>query len=485
MNFKGMIENFKNDHNLAIIWKDQEIEYDELYRRVINLSNWLQQEKIKCNDVVAVVIQDSPMLLYLFLAISSIGAKFMGLNTKFTNSEIEQHLINSKAKLIIADDCISDKLFIQRSKYRLLLVGQIPIQAKQLNIDIEIDTDGGDAILFTSGSVGISKGVLHSQNDFMITAQNCSNAWGITHVDRIISGIPLLSAASLGCAVIVAFFKKATIVISEKRNALHLLNTIAKTKATFLLGTPTTYCQLMVEIRNNNFDITSMNKGSVAGAIPPTNLVDEFHALTKVKLFPHYGMTELLAITSVTKDSSFQTVGIPFSNIKLRILDTNNRQVNCEEIGEVVVKSPAMGSQYLDGKPLGDSDGWFKTGDLGYQNSGGELTIVGRKQESINRGGNNIYPEEIERIIQQAPHIKDASVIGVPDNIYGQKVVAYITTKNSANIDTDTLLSWLKDNVPIYRIPQEIIFLEEMPLTANGKIAKNVLKERWAANNVQ
>ena len=157
MNFKGMIENFKNDHNLAIIWKDQEIEYDELYRRVINLSNWLQQEKIKCNDVVAVVIQDSPMLLYLFLAISSIGAKFMGLNTKFTNSEIEQHLINSKAKLIIADDCISDKLFIQRSKYRLLLVGQIPIQAKQLNIDIEIDTDGGDAILFTSGSVGISK----------------------------------------------------------------------------------------------------------------------------------------------------------------------------------------------------------------------------------------------------------------------------------------------------------------------------------------
>jgi len=178
-------------------------------------------------------------------------------------------------------------------------------------------------------------------------------------------------------------------------------------------------------------------------------------------------MTETLAVTSCSDETiDFDTVGKPLPGVEIKISKDN----------EIVVKSPVVTSGYLYEENLPIIDGWFYTKDLGIIDKNGNLKVFGRKDEMINRGGNNVYPSEIEEQILKLSSISDCAAVGIPDKVYGEKIVAFVVPKATSSVKEEDIKSFLKDFLPVFKIPDEVVFVSQLPKTENGKVIRKELK---------
>lgn len=285
---------------------------------------------------------------------------------------------------------------------------------------------------------------------------------------KFLSFIPLYSAATLGCILVPCILNKSTLVISENRKPHALLKTISDNKIDFVIGTPTSFIEIINYLEQTQQKIVNKKiYGTVAGACIPNGFIEFVKRKIDMFLYPHYGMTETLAVTSCSDEcSDFDTVGKPLPGVEIKISKDN----------EILVKSPAITSGYFNEENLSIIDGWFYTKDLGSIDKNGNLKVMGRKDEMINRGGNNIYPSEIEEQILKLPSVSSCITVGVPDSIYGEKIVAFVVPKGTYNIKEEDIKSFLKEFLPIFKIPDEIIFISELPKTESGKVLRRELK---------
>lgn len=189
------------------------------------------------------------------------------------------------------------------------------------------------------------------------------------------------------------------------------------------------------------------------------------------ELLPQYGMTELLAV-STTYGNDKQGVGVPLKGIEVKVNDE----------GLICVNSPAVARGYISGDEMLLDDGWFITEDIGEIDNAGNIYLRGRKGEMINKGGNNIFPSEIESVISVYPHVTKCAVCGMEDTLYGQKIVAFIESKNGEMISQQKLTNFLKERIPTYKIPDEYIVVENIPIGETCKILKHKLKDMYKSS---
>jgi malonyl-CoA/methylmalonyl-CoA synthetase len=469
--------------------------YGDLFALSAQMAHVLVQQGVKPGDRVAAQVEKSVPALVLYLATVRAGAVYLPLNTAYTLAELDYFIGDSEPSLIVCDP--ASEQGIQQLAHKVGAkvlnldphgMGSLVSAATQQDQEFNTIPRNGDdlaAILYTSGTTGRSKGAMLTHDNLHSNASTLVDYWRFTSRDVLIHALPIYHTHGLFVASNVTFFSGASMIFLPKFDPEKIMELMAR--ATCLMGVPTFYVRLLQHPQLNTQTVKNMRL-FVSGSAPL--LADthrEWNAKSGHAILERYGMTETNMNTSNPYDGDRVpgAVGFPLPGVSVRIADPENGQLmSSEEIGMIEVKGPNVFKGYwrmpekteAEFKP----DGFFITGDLGKIDAQGYVHIVGRGKDLIITGGFNVYPKEIESEIDAMPGVFESAVIGVAHPDFGEGVTAVVVRTKPEQIDEKAIIVALQDRLAKFKQPKKIIFMEDLPRNAMGKVQKNVLRDQFA-----
>ncbi|HYO19080.1 MAG TPA: AMP-binding protein, partial [Dermatophilaceae bacterium] len=347
--------------------------------------------------------------------------------------------------------------------------------------------DPGDlgAICYTSGTTGHPKGAMQSHRSVLSAAIGTVLMGARGPHDRVVNSLPLAHVYG-SCVLNAAMLAGSTLVMVPRFNEELVLNAIAEHRATLMDGVPTAYYYLLAYPGFDQADVSSLTRCWVGGQTLPAAKAIEFTARTGCPIHEVWGMTELAGAASanpVVGPNKPGTIGIAYPGNAMRIADMDDPGVTMApgERGELMFRGPMVMDGYY-GKDDAtrasiEPDGWLHSGDIATMDEDGYFTIVDRKTDMILTAGFNVYPAEVERVLCMHPAVALAAVTGVPDEAKGELAKAYVVLKPEAMVTSDDLVAHCREHLAAYKLPRAIQFVDEVPITASGKIMRRLLKD--------
>ena len=468
--------------------------YEQFYRQAQNLAGYFQAKGYQKEDRIAVYLPNSDYFLVCYYACQLGGFAFTPVNTKLTAPEVEYIFTHSEAKALIYDQRFESVLnqigpALEQFQDSLMVGGENTLKeilSNDTNAFHQVTVDPADTtvIFYTSGTTGKPKGVMLTASNVRAVAQIWSEAMDITASDRVQIVTPLFHCAASHVFSIPVIYKGGTIVIEEAFSPEQTLNTMEQAKVTIFFGVPAMYSILLNTPKMAMLDLSYLRLFTYGAAPMPYELVKKLKALyPKVKVQNLYGQTENSPAATTLKDhyalDKIGSVGEPLPQTKIRVVDEHGNDVSPGEVGEIVVKGPQNMKGYLKNEAETDKtlkNGWLFSGDLGRFDEEGLLYIVDRKKDMIIRGGENVYPVEIEEVLYQIPEVLEAAVVGAPHEIYGEVPKAFIVLKAGMTLSAEEVIEFCQPKLAKYKIPAEVSFIESLPRNASGKVLKNHLR---------
>jgi long-chain acyl-CoA synthetase len=406
-----------------------------------------------------------------------LGATITPVNPALTDPETARQLDDSRAELLVVEggaDPIGDVATLSVPDLRR----ETP-QSESVPVD---DSSALALLIYTSGTTGVAKGVMLDHANLEAMTGMGRDALHLGSDDRCLLILPLFHVNGIVVSILTPLLVGASVVIADRFNPETFFDTIERERPTFFSAVPTIYSMLAALPSDVRPDTSSV-RFAVCGAAPSSaELLARFEDRYGFPLIEGYGLSEATCgstINPVHGPRKAGTVGLPFPGQELRILGVDGNPVPPGENGEVVVRGANVMRGYLgrlDDTAAVISDGWLRTGDIGHLDEDGYLTLVGRSKEMIIRGGENIYPKEIEDVLAGDPAILEAAVIGVPDQKWGEVVVAFVQPRPGATIDIGVLKARCRQQLSGYKRPTAIHVLEALPTNAVGKPDKKSLR---------
>ncbi|MBY6276040.1 class I adenylate-forming enzyme family protein [Symbiobacterium thermophilum] len=488
---------------IAVFDGYRSMRYEELANEVNLLASGLSQLGIVKGDRVIVCLPNWHELVIIYFALSKIGAILVPCDVKYRQQELEYIVNNSKPKAaFVVQDQEHLDIFLNRihghqikhiltvrfkengltSFEELLELGKKRV-APNVNLDVKKDVF---AILYTSGSTGKPKGAQLTHSNVVHVAISTAKHLNNTCQDVFLVPVPATHVFGLVPGTLTVISVGAKSVFMEKFKPNAALQLIEEEKVTVHLGVPTMFKLELDYLSRQKFDLSSLRTGILAGEQCRKELVRKIRTEMNCDIVISYGMTETSGGITFTsfEDNDYlrtETVGKPVDGAIIKAVDENGNEVRPGEVGELVCKGDGIMKGYYEMPSMTleafDNDGWFYTGDLGVINKQGYIRIVGRKKETINRGGYKIYPREIEEIFYEHPGVLEVAVFGMPDDILGEITCAVIKTKSKSWENEELMKDFLKNKVAKYKVPDKIHFINHFPLTESGKINKKELKK--------
>jgi malonyl-CoA/methylmalonyl-CoA synthetase len=481
----------------AIIFEDEVWTYRDFYAQVQHYTSILDRLNIKKGDRVAVQLPKSIEFLFLHFAILSIGAIALPLNPDYRPEEISYFLTDSSSSLFVttSDRYAKAQSAIAHLSELQVLFPEDLLAFPQIAFLPEYPATDHDIamICYTSGTTGRSKGAAISHRNLITNIKDLHQAWQWSDRDVLLHVLPLFHVHGLNVATLGCLYAGATMIMFEKFEPRRVWETITSVKCTVFMAVPTIYQRLINEWEKLESqpdlrpDLSAM-RVFISGSAP---LSDQqfyrFENLTGFRILERYGMTETGMNVSNHIDPEHrkaESVGFPLASVEIRIVDRNGDDLQKSEVGEVWIRGENVFQGYW-GMPEKTAeafvDGWFRTGDLGFQDpdDNDRLYLVGRAKELIITGGFNVYPKEIENVLESHEFVKESAVIGLPDQDFGERVVAAIALKSEINITPEVLIKHCKTRLASYKCPKQIFFVEQLPRNAMGKLQKNILVEQF------
>lgn len=343
-------------------------------------------------------------------------------------------------------------------------------------------------ILFTSGTTGEPKGAMLSHANQLINTAAMAQELVFDQSERLCLPLPFFHAYCL-CMALLTVYVGASCVVYERYNANQILQSV-ETGATILCGTPTMFIGWLEALRNANIQGTTLKIAVTAGASCPVETANSVLEKTSAKeVWNLLGMTETLLVSgnrfTHSQETEFVSVGKPLAGVEVKIQCVGGEgDVPLGENGELLVRSPGNMPGYY-GKPEAtrkaiDSEGWYHSGDLAFIDPEGNINIVGRIKEVIIRGGENVFPREIEEYLLTHPKIKEAQVVGIPSEYYGEEPAAFVILHDGETATQLELKKYCRERIALFKVPVYIYFVDSFPKTASGKIQKFKLQEQAA-----
>lgn len=476
--------------------------YDDIEHLSARYANALSSLDVPPGSRIAVQVEKSPEALLLYLASLRAGFIYLPLNTAYQGAEVEYFVTDAEPAVMVCDPSCVDQmqaLAARTSKahvYTLDAHGKGSLadmaQAQDPSFDtVHRDADDLAAILYTSGTTGRSKGAMLSHGNLAANAKTLNEYWEWSSDDVLLHMLPIFHVHGLFVGSHGALLAGARMIWLPRLDvdqALHYLP-----ESTVMMGVPTYYVRLLADPRFTQ-EVCQNMRLFISGSAPLlADTFNDFKARTGHAILERYGMSETVMLTSNPYDESegprlAGTVGRMLPGVQLRIADDSDREVPVGEIGHVQVRGPNVFSGYWrmpeKTKEEFTEDGWFRTGDLGCKGGGDVpddyVSIVGRNKDLIISGGFNVYPKEIELVIDELPGVLESAVIGVPHADFGEAVVAVVVPREGADLDGETMREALKANLANYKVPKEIRIVDQLPRNTMGKVQKNVLRDTWA-----
>ncbi len=456
--------------------------YSDVTAYVARLGSVLREQGVEPGDRVVVQVEKSAENLCLYLATLCVGGVYVPLNTAYTSAELDYFVGDAEPRLFVGAQPRSDV-----ASLTLDAAGQgslIDAMPGQAEIEIaERTSDDLAAILYTSGTTGRSKGAMLTHGNLASNAHGLSNAWGWQSDDVLLHALPIFHVHGLFISSHCALLNGTPMVFLPKFNAAEVMAMLGQ--CTVMMGVPTFYTRLLAEPA---FPAASLDhiRVFICGSAPLTEQVfEEWQARTGHRILERYGMSETIINTTNPLDGERipATVGYALPGLELRVADDNGVPVPAGEVGTIEVRGPSVFSGYwrMPDKTAEEirEDGYFITGDLGTLAEDGRLAIVGRAKDLVITGGYNVYPKEVERLLDDMPEVQESAVIGVPHADFGEGVVAVVVPAGKAVALTD-IDAALADQLARFKQPKQVINVDSLPRNTMGKVQKNLLREQYA-----
>ena len=530
-----LLENTARAHpdELALIYSNRDLRYtySELNERVTRVAKGLVALGVRKGDHVGIWATNVPDWVVFLFAAGRVGAILVTVNTNYRPIELEYVLKQSNTRLLITIDGYREIDYVQtiydlvpelkhspkgaldssrfpnlknvvyigpkehRGMYRveeLIELGQSVEQSAFDCVSASVKPDDVANMQYTSGTTGFPKGVMLTHYNLINNGFAIGRRQNFTHRDRLCLPVPLFHCFGITLGVLAAYTHGAAVVPLETFDPLMVLAVVQKEKCTALHGVPTMFIAELTHPMFNMFDLSSLRTGIMAGSPCPEPVLREvMERMHCREITSVYGLTEASpGITQTTVADSVDvraaTVGKPLEGVEVKLVDLETgAEVGIGEPGELCCRGynvmkgyyqmPAETAQAID------SEGWLHSGDIAILREDGNYRITGRLKDMIIRGGENIYPKEVEDFIHGVEGIKDVQVVGVPSEKYGEEVVAYVQLKSGYSLEASEIQDYCRTRIARYKIPRHIFFTDQFPTTASGKVQKYKLREDAAA----
>ena len=507
----------------SMMFSDQEIlsfegtrlTYGALSERVKRLAGGLCEQGVQPGDRVAVLQTNCHQYVEAYYATATLGATFVPLNYRAKPPELEYMITAANSKVLFVGDryidlvnqlkpqlgCVEKYVSIETRHDDMVHYDDVLGQGSPDVEEAEVDEEDLSILMYTSGTTSLPKGV-------MLTYGGFTNY--VTGTVEMADGTP--RGTSLLCAplyhiagvmnIMTALWSGRKIAVLRQFDAKEWLETVQTERVTHAFVVPTMLKQLIDDPTFSDYDLSSLQNVSYGGAPMAFPVIRK-----AIELFPDttgfvnaFGQTETNSTLTVLGPDDHKlngtpeevernlkrltSVGKPLPDVEVQVRDDDNAEMPANEIGEVVIRTPRVMKGYANQESataaLLDDDNWLHTRDMGYIDEDGYVYLVGRKDDIIIRGGENIAPAEIEAVLHAHPAVDEAAIIGAPDEDWGQKIVAFVALKPGQTAGADDIGEFCKSRLASFKKPQEINFLEELPKNPLGKVLKKELKAQYA-----
>lgn len=508
----------------ALNWMGNKISYSQLEQLVNQFARALVDLGVRSGDKVALLMPNLPQTVIADYATLRIGAVCVMNNPLYTERELKHQLNDSDSKVIVGLDLLLPRMLNLKKETGLERIvtchinDYLPFPKKQLyplvkkamyrkiepqeGVDQFTDLIGKyspdpvedlsawddlAALLYTGGTTGLSKGVMQTNANLSVNVQQFA-AWlpGIKPGEKLLADLPYFHTAGFTIMQNLPVWMGLEAITVPRPDPENVLDAIKKYKPDYLPGVPTIYNGLL-----NNKDFQTMDlsfiKGYFSGGAPlPIDTYNRLKDLNGSDLLSIYGLTECTVTATVSPWGGLVkpgTEGIPVPNTEIKIVDleTGSNEMPDGEPGEILIKGPQVMKGYYKNPEATAAtlrDGWLYTGDIGFMDEEGYLTVVDRKKDIIIAGGFNIYPNEIDEILFSHPKIAEACTIGVPDQYRGETVKAYVVLHEGETMNAGEIEDFCRASLAPYKIPKQVEFIDELPKSSVGKILRRALKEQ-------
>ncbi|WP_254275691.1 malonyl-CoA synthase [Halomonas sp. 3H] len=469
--------------------------YAEALAASARLAGALTALGVQQGDRVAVQVDKSPEAILLYLACLRIGGVYLPLNTGYTGDEIRYFLSDAEPALFVCRPASLEEargLAAETSCPAVATLGttadgslmEQAAQATPREAIVELGERDLAAILYTSGTTGRSKGAMLTHRNLGSNAETLRQAWHFTPEDRLIHALPIFHTHGLFVACNVTLMTGSSMLFLPKFDADVIFEEMPR--GSVLMGVPTFYTRLVADERLTP-EVTAQMRLFVSGSAPLTAETHrEFEQKTGHAILERYGMTETNMNISNPYDGERRagTVGMPLPGVEYRITDRETHEpVPAGEIGMLEIRGPNVFIGYwrMPEKTREEllDDGFFITGDLAMVDERGYVHIVGRDKDLVISGGYNVYPKEVEQLIDELEAVHESAVIGLPHPDFGEGVTAVVVRRPGATLDEAGVLAHLDGRLAKYKQPKRVFFVDTLPRNTMGKVQKNELRRQF------
>lgn len=460
------------------------------------LAHAMAAQGLEPGDRVAAQVEKTPQALALYAACAQAGFVFLPLNTAYTADELTYFIHNSGASMVVCDSRAQTELAPIVAELGAVIHtlnsdggGSLTDLAATMPKDYDtVDRDGDDlaAFLYTSGTTGRSKGAMLTQSNLVSNTQTLVREWRFTDRDVLLHALPIFHTHGLFVATNVTLLAGGSLIFLPRFDPDQIIDLMPR--ATTLMGVPTFYTRLLADDRFTG-DLTRDMRLFVSGSAPllaETHV--QFETRTGHRILERYGMTETNMNTSNPYEGERRagTVGFALPGVELKITDAaSGATLSDGEVGQIEVRGPNVFKGYwqMPEKTAEElrADGFFITGDLGKIDADGYIHIVGRNKDLIISGGYNIYPKEIELVLDEQPGVLESAVIGVPHPDFGETVVGIIVPDPAQTPDEAAIMTAVQQSLARFKHPRKLVQLDELPRNTMGKVQKNRLRDEYGA----
>ncbi len=469
----------------------------DLERGTAKIANLFASLQLPPGPRIAAQVEKSPEALMLYLATVRAGFVYLPLNTAYRASEMEYFIGNATPAVVVCSPknfgWITQIAFRAGTRHVFTLdephqgrnsgtlLSRAVHQADHFDT-VHCEPDDLAAILYTSGTTGRSKGAMLSHDNLASNIRVLHEVWQWQKGDVLLHALPLFHIHGLFVAAHGALMNGSKTIFLSKFESASVMRHLPR--ATVFMGVPTYYVRLLSDPALNHEACKNIRL-FVSGSAPLlTETFETFIEKTGHTILERYGMSETAMLTSNPYQGprKASTVGPALPGVSVRVMNQEAQVCVTDEIGDIQVKGPNIFKGYwqMPEKTAEEftEDAYFKTGDVGRVDADGYLSIVGRSKDLIISGGYNVYPKEIESVIDEMSGVLESAVIGVPHPDFGEAVVAVVVMRDGANLSEAALIDSLKTRIANFKVPKRVHFVAELPRNTMGKVQKNVLREQ-------
>ncbi len=455
----------------------ERLTYDDLVARSAAVAGALVARGVRPGDRVAGVLPKSVAAVVLHLACLRAGAVHLPVNPGATDDELAHVVADAEPAVVVR--AVDDPLLAGPGSSTPGWVDDVPV-----------DLDQPAALLYTSGTTGLPKGVLLSHGNLLHNARTLAEVWGFTDPDlpapdALLHVLPLHHTHGLFVALHCALAGAGSTLLLEQFDPVDALALLPAT--TVLMGVPTHYVRLLAEPGFDARATASLRLMTSGSAPMPASLHARLHERTGQQVVERYGMTETSILTSNPLHGERRpgSVGPALPGVGVRVVDEGDVPLPAGSVGAVQVRGQNVSAGYWRRPELRavdvTGDGWFRTGDLGRLADDGYLTLVGRTKDLVISGGLNVYPAEVEAVLDAHPAVRESAVVGVPDPDLGEAAVAVLVAADpGAGVDVDAVRAAARERLAGYKVPRRLVVVDELPRNAMGKVEKARLRAMLA-----